>query len=105
MPVVDLVYDPECPNAGLTRSNLERAFSLAGVEAAWQEHRIGDPEAPRRVLGYGSPTVLVDGFDVAGVAPHDANCCRVYGMAGGLSGAPSIEQIAGALRAAVDSMR
>jgi hypothetical protein len=66
MATVDLVYDPDCPNVSLARTNLMRAFSRAGMQPQWSEHRIGDRNAPERVRGYGSPTVLVDGRDVAG---------------------------------------
>ena len=104
-PLVDLVYDVECPNAGTARSNLTRAFSIMGFEAVWHEHRIGDPKAPERVRGHGSPTVLVDGRDVAGVAPDEERCCRVYSVRGELTGAPSVDQIVAALAAATRSWR
>ena len=93
---VDFIYDSECPNVQSARANLMRAFSRAGVSARWREHRIGDPEAPARVRGYGSPSVLVDGRDVAGQAPNSDACCRVY-QAGGV---PSVELIAAALEGA-----
>jgi hypothetical protein len=49
------------------------------------------------VRGCGSPTILVDGRDVAGLAPAAEVCCRVYAGPNGFSGAPGIEQIAEAL--------
>lgn len=94
MPTVDLVYDPECPNVRLARANLMRAFSAAGVPASWQEHRIGDPDAPLRTRGFGSPTILVDGRDVAQIERGAESCCRLYD---GGSGAPSVDTIAAAL--------
>lgn len=103
--IIDLVYDVECPNAELARWNLTRALSRAGLEPAWQEHRIGDPEAPNRVRGYGSPTVLVDGRDVAGGVPDEEHCCRVYSVRNELTGAPSVDQIVAALTAATSSRR
>ena len=97
MPQVDLVYDPECPHVVLARTNLMRAFAATGVPARWSEHRIGSPDAVARVRGFGSPTVLVDGRDVAQAEPGSESCCRVYGTAG----APSVELIASALRNAM----
>lgn len=97
MPTVDLVYDIDCPNAALTRTNLMRAFSLAGIQPKWSEHRVGDPSAPERTRGYGSPTVLVDGRDVAGLQPSAEVCCRIYAAATGSTQAPKVEQIAEAL--------
>lgn len=60
-PQVELVYDDACPNVALARSNLLTAFNVAGVAPMWSEHRIGDPNAPAHIRGYGSPTILVDG--------------------------------------------
>lgn len=97
-PTVDLIYDEECPNIRAARSNLMRAFSRAGLEARWSEHGIGDADAPARVRGYGSPTILVDGTDVANAAPGAESCCRVYASnTGRPTGAPPVELIAGRL--------
>lgn len=97
MPTVDLVYDADCPNIATARANLLHAFSRVGITPSWSEHVIGDPSAPGRVRGYGSPTILVDGRDVAGLAPAAELCCRVYAGPTGFSGAPGTEQIAQAL--------
>ncbi|MFN2376035.1 MAG: MerC domain-containing protein [Candidatus Binatia bacterium] len=96
---VDLVFDTECPNVPVARANLLRAFAVAGVPARWTEHRIGDPSSPEHTRGYGSPTVLVDGKDVAGVEPASEMCCRIYATTTGIGGAPGVEQIARALSA------
>jgi len=96
MPTVDLVYDTECPNGPAARDNLMRALTRAGVEVRWSEHRIGDPDVPERVRGFGSPTVLVNGRDVGGIEPSSEVCCRIYDGAR----APSVESIARALDAA-----
>jgi hypothetical protein len=76
MTTVDLVYADDCPNVSLARANLLIAFGRAGVKPKWSEHRIGDPEAPARTRGYGSPTILVDGRDVAGLPPSGEISCR-----------------------------
>jgi mercuric ion transport protein len=100
MPTVDFIYDSDCPNIGSARANLMRAFGRAGVQARWQEHRIGDPDAPERARGFGSPTILVDGRDVAGLEPAEEACCRVYAVGNATAGAPAIDQIAAALQSA-----
>jgi len=46
MPRVELIYDPDCPNARQARAQLLRAFSQAGVPARWQEWCRDDPHAP-----------------------------------------------------------
>ena len=99
MTTVDLVYDDDCPNVPAARASLSRALAMAGLSPAWTEHRIGDPGAPQHTRGYGSPTVLVDGRDVAGVGPSSEICCRIYAAETGIAGAPGVEQIAAALAA------
>lgn len=76
MPTVDFVYDQDCPNVKVARANLMRAFSRTGLSARWKEHQIGSAEAPTRVRGFGSPTILVDGVDVGGLTAGAEDCCR-----------------------------
>ena len=97
MMTVDLIYALDCPNVSLARTNLLLAFARAGVRPKWSEHRIGDPEIPDRARGYGSPTILVDGRDVAGQPPSTDTCCRVYPGVTGWTHAPAPEQIAAVL--------
>jgi mercuric ion transport protein len=35
------------------------------------------PSTPPHLRGWGSPTILIDGVDVAGGSPSEA-CCRLY---------------------------
>ena len=60
------------------------------------------PESPACVRRYGSPTILVDGRDVAGAEPVGASdACRVYEHLGeGLKRVPPAQLIASALRSA-----
>ncbi len=99
MPTVDLVYDVDCPHISLARMNLTRALAECGLEARWHEHVIGAPDAPPRIRGFGSPTILVDGTDVARSEPGAEACCRIYNAGSGTTGAPPVELIAEALRA------
>ncbi len=66
---VDLIYDADCPNVAAARSQLLAAFARAGRAARWSEWDRGRPDSPGYVRGYGSPTILVDGRDVAGAEP------------------------------------
>lgn len=93
MPTVDFVYDKDCPNVRTARGNLMQAFTRTGISARWEEYQIGATDAPARVRGFGSPTILVDGVDVDGLSAGAEDCCRVY--RGG--GAPSIDLIVDAL--------
>ncbi len=96
---VDFIYASDCPNVSLARANLLRAFASAGVKPKWSEHRIGDPEAPAHTRGYGSPSILVDGRDVANLPPSAETSCRIYQSVAALAHAPATEQIAAALSA------
>ena len=100
-PVVDLVYDADCPNVASARANLVQALSQLGLAPTWVEHLIGDPASPSRVRGFGSPTILVDGRDVAGIEPGEENCCRIYGTGTSRAVAPAVEEIARVLFDAV----
>lgn len=90
---VELIYDTDCPHAAETRANLLQAFAAARLEAKWTECERSSPSIPAHAAGFGSPTVLVDGCDVAGENPREhISCCRLYASAEGrYSGAPSVE--------------
>jgi hypothetical protein len=96
-PVVELLYDKDCPNASETRKNLERAFAIVGLSPSWMERELSSPETRPQARAFGSPTVLVNGRDVAGCGPGDAASCRIYETAGRRSGTPSTELIVNAL--------
>lgn len=98
---VELIYFNGCPNIGLARERLLRAFAASGITPHWQEWERNDPASPAHARAYGSPTVLVNGRDVAGLEPgsDDAGACRVYSHAPGvLERAPAVTLIAEALR-------
>lgn len=99
-PRVELIYDEDCPNIAAARAALLRGMAEAGLPAAWTEWDRRAPESPPHARHYGSPTILVDGRDVAGAeAGPGADACRVYEHEpGGLSGVPPVERIAAALR-------
>jgi hypothetical protein len=99
MLTVELIYDANCPNVQDARAQLLRAFAATGLPPHWQELDRGAPESPPQVRAYGSPTILVNGQDVAGASPSaGADCCRLYVDDGGqLKGVPSVEAITAAL--------
>ena len=100
MKIVELIYDNDCPNVEQTCTHLLRAFSEAGIPAKWVEWERSDDASPPHVRRFGSPTVLVDGQDIAGVEPSgNISCCRLYPAEdGSVSGVPSVEMIVRALR-------
>ena len=98
---VEFIYDPDCPNVAEARAQLLRAFTETGISPRWVEWSRDSAEAPAYVRGFGSPTLLVNGHDVAEqTSDHGNACCRLYaGPSGALRGAPSVEQIVTALQA------
>ena len=92
---VELIYDADCPNVAETRANLLQALAAAHLAAEWTEWERSSPSSPAYVAHFGSPTVLVEGRDVAGESPREhISCCRLYASAEGrYNGAPSVELI------------
>jgi hypothetical protein len=86
---------PPCSNVAATRANLLKAFAAAFLEAKWTEWERSSPSSPAYAAGFGSPTVLVEGRDVAGENPTQyISGCRLYASAEGrYSGTPSVELI------------
>lgn len=99
MSEVVLLYDNDCPNVADCRTNLIKAFAASGKKPSWREIDRSSDDAPPRLRGYGSPTILVDGFDVAGQQPgNNGATCRLYQSEDGeYVGVPSVEQIATSL--------
>lgn len=100
MPQIELIYDHDCPNVATARQALSEALAIAGQTRTWTEWDRAAPEAPAYVRLYGSPTILIDGRDVAEAATTaDSSACRIYPRSdGGFAGAPSADVIVSALR-------
>lgn len=96
---VELIYDSDCPNVEQARAQLLKAFVEVGLEARWQEWLRSDAKSPDYVRKYGSPTILVEGRDLAGFLPEGTvRGCRIYFDTNGKpSGVPSVEAITSAL--------
>ena len=93
---IELIYFDGCPNADKARKNLKKAFEEGGIDAGWTEWEQKNPKAPAYVRQYGSPTILVDGKDIAGMPDGSgAPSCRLYD-----GGAPSVALIKSRLSAA-----
>lgn len=93
---VQLLAFPGCPNAGAARIALREALEREHVRAGIEEVDVSRDDAPPWSNGWGSPTILIDGVDVAGERSSAGEVsCRLYP-----SGAPSIDQIRERIRAA-----
>jgi mercuric ion transport protein len=96
---IELIFDGSCPNVEAARAQLKRALDRAGLDQNWKEWNLTESTAPSYAFGYGSPTILVNGLDVAGERPAESTaCCRLYeDKAGKLKGVPPFEVIVDAL--------
>jgi hypothetical protein len=98
---IDFIYDRDCPNTDDARAALRAALRLAGLPERWREWDRAAAGTPDRLRRYGSPTILVNERDVAGVRPATAPSCRVYtDVAGRARGVPPIDAIRRALTGA-----
>jgi hypothetical protein len=89
-PEITLVYDADCPNVDAARAALGEALVRAQLETGWTECERTTQQLPKCFLGFGSPTILVNGKDVANEPAAAATCCRIYQTRDGLdAGRPS----------------
>jgi mercuric ion transport protein len=98
---IELIYDADCPNVTQARALLIKAFTRTGISAHWLEWERASPESPEYARTFGSPTILIDGKDVAETgAVSGSGACRVYSdSAGRLSGIPPLDTVSSALLA------
>lgn len=98
-PVIELIYEKTCPNIDKARAALLAALMQFGRNPRWHEWEQNDPAAPLVARRFGSPTILVDGRDVAGEPPsEELPRCRLYADEDGrIRGAPTVANIVAAL--------
>lgn len=99
---VRFLYWEGCPSHEEALRRLRQAIQEEGVDASVEVVRVETEEDARRLRFVGSPTVLVEGEDVAPVSglPYRLTC-RTYVLEDGrISPLPSVDQIRAALRRA-----
>lgn len=87
---VELVFFTGCPSVPRARQRLTQALVAAGLSPSWQEWDTRDPRTPSEYQRYGSPTVLIDGRNIAGDDAPSGPTCAV-------DGGPSVAVITAAL--------
>src|SRR5688572_8276033 len=93
---IHLLHFQGCPNVEAARTALRSALAAEHLDVPIEEIDVEDEAAPRWAQGWGSPTILVDGQDVAGQQPSgSSSCCRLY-----KDGAPPVEVIRARIAAA-----
>jgi hypothetical protein len=97
---VELLYLDGCPSWQLARDRVGEALQrLGAVAAVVSLTRVTSAEDAAAVGFAGSPTLRVDGRDLFPGTPV-AGCaaaCRVYPTPDGPAGAPTVDQLVGAL--------
>jgi len=78
VPKIEFIYELSCPNIADARAQLRLALEQSGLPLQWQEWEHNDPNSPDYTRRYGSPSILVNGVDVAGEPASDAASCRIY---------------------------
>jgi mercuric ion transport protein len=99
---IELIYFEGCPNVDVARESLRKACSALGVKADWKEWDQNDDNIPDHAKDFGSPSILVDGKDIAG-GPGDCcqqKTCRIYKDG---QNAPNVEIIKSALQQGLHS--
>jgi copper chaperone CopZ len=85
---IHLLHFHGCPNVDAARAALRAAITEERLDVTVEEIDVEDPAAPAWARGWGSPTILVDGKDVAGQEASASSACRLYA-----GGAPAIATI------------
>jgi hypothetical protein len=75
---VQLLSFDDCPNVVATRESLRAAMASAGIRATIEEIDLSSPKTSEQLRAWGSPTVLVNGRDVAGTEGPAGTACRLY---------------------------
>ena len=97
---VQLLYFQGCPNVEEARKVLRAALgACALMDVAVEELDVEAATTPIELRRWGSPTILVNGVDVAGELAPTGLSCRLYGE-GKRSGVPPRELVENRLQAA-----
>ena len=95
---IQLLSFPGCPNAAAAREALRRVLAAREIDAPIEEVDTSSAATPEHLRGWGSPTVLIDGVDVAGErSPGEASCRLYRDAAGRIQGTPPVVLIEAAL--------
>ena len=97
---IEILYFEGCPNHEPADRAVREVLAELNVDAEITHVDVPDEATAARVRFPGSPTIRVDGEDVA---PEEANGsyslrCRIYQTSSGMTGLPDIEAIRAAIR-------
>lgn len=99
---VEVLYVPDCPHHPTAVKQLKAILSAEGILVEIHEVPVTDAKAGRELRFHGSPTIRINGRDVAGESRGSetfALACRIYPGAEEV-GVPPIEIVRNAVREA-----
>jgi mercuric ion transport protein len=100
---VQLLYFRGCPHVDGARQVLRAALEASALPGvAVEELDVEAATTPIELRSWGSPTILVNGSDVAGADAPTGVGCRLY-SGGALAGVPPQPLIESRLREAIES--
>jgi hypothetical protein len=80
---IEFLYSADCPNAEPAMEVLQEVLKKNGVKTTVQRINVQTGDEARRHRFPGSPTIRIDGRDVAGNVDTDYGLrCRIYGLEG-----------------------
>ncbi|MGH9776255.1 MAG: hypothetical protein ACRD50_15075 [Candidatus Acidiferrales bacterium] len=96
---IELLYVPDCPHRALALDRLREALAAEGIAEHISEILVSDSRMAQSLPFAGSPTILLNGRDIAASSPSPTfgPACRLYE---GGEGAPSLSSLREALRTA-----
>ena len=97
---IEILYTDDCPNRQLAEDRVREALTGLDVRAEVVLINVNDERIAKKVRFPGSPTIRVDGEDVA-PSDNDGSYhlrCRVYPTSSGLAGAPDKDVIRAAIQ-------
>jgi hypothetical protein len=100
---IELLYVPDCPHHSAALVRLREVLAAEGVSDEVQEVAVTDSRMARALRFCGSPTIRVNGQDIAGPAEESAQfavSCRLY-PGSEQTGVPPVEMIRCAVRTAL----
>ena len=99
---IQLITFTGCPHASAARTSLEGVLASLGVRERIEAVDTLSPETSETLRRWGSPTILLDGEDIAGASRPTGPGCRLYRDAEGrMQGWPPEELLFAAFRRAM----
>lgn len=74
---IEILSVPGCPHRAVARARLREGLRTCGITAPVREVVVRSPAAARRLHCNGSPTIRIDGKDVAPLPATDRFACRL----------------------------